>query len=453
VSALGPIDALLVLKIATLSAVAFMPASWAYLHLRFFPSGVRPAWVFLAYYVAFFGIERTLLFAVPFAGKNALILGLCFLPIVAVACVAASRRVALWPAGVLALFGLVLINYALLHAAAALLGSLALALFLSRRLPIGRVLGIALMGAGAAALMFIFLREAMSDPRAGKFVFYGLRGLRLIADTFFSEKSPFVIYDDTDFGIVQFHYRGAFLVACFLAAVLIGARKGATQVGWAAVAILGAIILILLFTFSVIPAGITGDYGRWILWPFQAALMATALVALFHLAFDDRRYASIIGSSALAAAGIAAVYLFSLDAGVFSRSNAKQVLSRDQLYSLATLTQYPEKCFFIAPSHSALRQLVTAQQSRLLDYAEIVTPCTYANGSWVQPGVENGRADDGLPPDTVLRQLTQEAATYFLGTTEQAEAYRSRHQDFDFKDIGRLGKYGMWQVAPLPAGT
>ncbi len=435
----GPVDSLLALKIITLLAVSLTPLSWAWAHHVLLRPSTSIALTAAIYYIAFFGLDRTILFSLPFAGKTSLLLGLSLLPIVAVTCKSCAERIYLIPISALAVFGLIIINYSVLHALCAFLLVFGLVLYRENAIPFRQLLTVAIIGVVACALMLTFLHEALTDPRAGTFSFRPLAGVGELVRTLISRQSPIVIYDDANFGVTHSYYRGAVLIICFAVSALANDRN----VRLAGLAFFSAIILILCFGFNVIPAGITLDYARWILWPFQAALIASALLGL-----ADPRVALGPARIALALGCIAGALLIAMDARTFLKVNAAQALSRVRLEQVAQAIHPSGSCFLIASSRNSPQRLVTMEPDKALDYAEVVTPCQYATGSWVQPGIENGRSDGGLPPASVVADLLSTGQAYFIGTPDQKDSYLRRIPDFSFRLSGTIGDFEVWEISP-----
>lgn len=446
---LDPIDRLLVFKVIVLSAVTMVPANWAWMHLRLFPLRISsPIFLTISYFV-FFGIERTLGFAVPFAGKSAILFGLWLAPIVAVLCVWLSMHPLGWILGAVALFGLTLVHYSLLHLMAALLGAYALVGLIGHTIRWQQVLSIILMGALAALLTLLLLSEALIDPRAGDFSFK-FNGLISVIETIVARHSFMVIYTDAGFGILGFIYRGPALCLAILFSLTVARLLGDKSIRDATCTYGVAVVIALLFGFSVVPVGITLDFMRWFLWAPQAAILLTASCSVWCLMshLDGRPRLAI--QSAAAICVVAAAGTVAVDAAVFSRVNREQALARNELSAIRDVLRLPAgvNCLLIGDSSQMASGQVTAQKSKLLDYAEAVTSCRYLNGSWVHPGTPGGRALNGFPSPEVLGTALAGSTVFFFGNRKSEYEDDLRHAGMETRWalVGYLGGEIVWRV-------
>lgn len=442
----GPVERLFVFKVVVLATVAFLPAAWSLLHYRLFPTKISPLYLFTASYLTFFGIERTMLFALPFAGKNALIFGIFMLPFVVIYCTRMSISRFGWIGGGLAIFGLTLISYSLLHMTAALLGSYsALGLALSR-LRWRQVVSMTAMGAVAAGLMLAFLQEALFDPRAGEFT-VNFTGLLDILKVLLARTSFMVIYAEADFGIPGFPFRGLVLIAAAMLSIYAARKRELPSLLHAAATYGSAIIIIMMFGFSVLPAGLSLDYMRWILWPVHAQLLVCAASACwFLLAAKNNKIRYTLASLA----SVLALTLAILDARVYGAINTAQAIERDDIISLVSvLNSENGSCGVIAESSSMPQALVTVQQSKLLDYVEAVTDCQYLNGSWVQPGVEEGRAENGFPSAKAIRSLPPQTDVFLVAFQPRMAEYRdilsAQGLNVEWESVGSISGFPVWK--------
>jgi hypothetical protein len=441
---LGPINTLFAFKIATLATYALTPATWAMLHGRAFAPAVSRTHLYLIFYVAFFGIERTIGFAPAFAGKNAVALGLLLLPLIIALCLECAPKPKLWFAGILSLFGLILIHYSMLHAAAAVLGSITIMRYLCGRISRRDVIGSAIMGLGAALLMFVFMSEIVGDPRSGTFNFKP-SGIQELLAAFVARKPFLAIFNDAHFGILQSYYRGFTLIIALLIPLHAAHSLRDRTVAVPSVCYFAAIVISLLFCFNVVPAGITPDFMRWYLWPVQAALFASCGIVLLKVSQSQLARLSILSRSTLIAATGAAAILIIFDGWVYRTANAAQSLSRSDLVLLSQRLA-ADRCHIIAPSTAHPKLLVTVQRSKLLDYAEVVSNCRYANGSWVQPGVTDGRTLNGMPSKRALIRLAEDGEVFFIGKPDELERYAAATQTALWVLVGPIQEVSIWRL-------
>ena len=116
---------------------------------------------------------------------------------------------------------------------------------------------------------------------------------------------------------------------------------------------------------------------------------------------------------------------------------------RDVLIDLANASP----CFLITQSVTMAEGLHTVQVYKPLEYAEVLTGCRILNGSFVQRGVPEGRAMDGLPPAAVLETLPPNAAV-FLVVPEPVEArYRTALPEAEFaRQEAQIGPLPVWRL-------
>jgi hypothetical protein len=302
------------------------------------------------------------------------------------------------------------------------------------------------MGAIAAGLLLVFLQEALSDPRAGEFTL-NIGGLLDILETFLARTSFMVIYADTDFGILRFPFRGLVLIAAAVLSIYTARKLELPSLFHATTTYAGAIIIAMMFGFSVIPAGLKIDFMRWFLWSIQAQLLLCAASACWFLLRDkDNKIRYAVASLA----SVSALALVILDARVYSSVNTAQAIDRDSIISLTSiLSSEKESCGVIAESSIGPDPLVTVQQSKLLDYVEAVTDCRYLNGSWVQPGVEEGRAENGFPSIKAIRSLPRQTEVFLIASQPRIADYRdilsAQGLAGDWEGIGSISGFPVWK--------
>jgi hypothetical protein len=450
---LSPIDALAMFKAITLACVVLIPAAWAWLHTRLFPPQ-PPLWACAGLaYAAFFMAERTLGFVTPFAGKNALLVGLLVFPAVTLATLSLARSPRRWPLAVAPVYGLILIHYTMLHLLAAVLGAYFLVGLATRRRTwpeAARVLAVAVMSVG---LLILLNHEATSDSRAGSLAFDPLDGLGELAELMLTQRPGFVIFMDQDFGLPWSPFRGLVLVICAAFAVLTGLVAKKLPLGESAAVYLIALLTSFAFALGVVPAGISLDFVRWFIWPLQSALFLCAGLGCvaFWSAFPGWPRALLAGLAAIAAGG----GLMTL----YADGRAERAVFRQTAVSHAELAGVDELlpdravaggCFLIGESvaGAGAGAPVVVQRSLGWNYAETVSRCLYLNGSWVQPGSPFGREVDGLPSPAALRDIPAGAEVYFIGRPGSFEAYSRR--------MAREGLGWSWRLvgrAPPDAGV
>lgn len=425
-------DSLLLFKILNITTIAMIPASWAWMQQRIFPIAI-PRWQVLgASYLAFFGIERTLGFALPFAGKNAVLLGVLLAPIVVVSMIRLAKARVRWALVAAPFFGLVLIHYTMLHMMAALIGSY-IAIGLSiKHVTWREALRLALVGTLTLGLLLSFLHEALTDPRTGGFAFAPLEGIQHVFRTLVAKYSFMVIYGDQDFGVLKFPYRGLVLVFCTAAAVIVSYTIKAPNLRYAALWYFGAFVGTLAMALDVIPSALPVDFARWFLWAIQAAIFFIAIISLLQLVRCSVGFRRNIAILAFLLIGTVAFTMMLLDRRVYVGANEAQRVSRTELIEMQALLKSASAggtCFIISDSIAIPDLLITIQKEKRWEYVEILTDCTYLNGSWMHPGVPGGRELAGLPSAAVLEPLIDHSAIIFAGSEQKLTEYTGKLRD------------------------
>lgn len=444
-------DSLLFFKILNISTIVLIPACWAWMQEQVLPTNI-PTWQFLvASYLAFFGIERTLGFALPFAGKNAVLLGVLLVPIAVVTMIRLAKNEVRWPLMAAPFFGLVLIHYSMLHMMAALIASYIAIGLCIKHVTWREALRLALAGVITLGLLLFFLHEALTDPRAGGFTFAPLEGAHNVFRTLIAKYSFMVIYGDQDFGILKFPYRGLALMFCTGASVIISYKTNVPNLRYAALWYFGALVGTLAMALGVVPSGLAVDFARWFLWAIQAAIFLTALTGLLLLvrySVGLRKNMSIL---AVCITAILAFTLMLLDRTIYINTNEAQRVTRAQLIEMQSVLHTAssgQSCFIASESTSIPDLLVTIQKEKRWEYAEIVTDCIYLTGSWMHPGAPGGRTLGGLPSETALDTLSDQAALIFLGTelklAEYTKQLRQRGLILEAKQVSGTDDLAVW---------
>ena len=455
-SALEAARALTLMKMANLLVIALIPATWGWLYHRLHgPRGVSIAlWLPLCYF-AFWGLERTIGFALPFAGKNALTLGIFLVPMVALGIVQGLRTRWTWPLAGLGLFGLMLINYSLLHLVCAVLGGYLLVQLWRRRLHLPELLALAGVMAVAGVLVLVCLHEAISDPRAGSFHFAPWAGLWAALGVWLQELSPVVLFNGNGFGLHHAPYRGAIFLLAWAVAMGLARRFRLDDVQDGLLASLVATLLPMAFAMGIVPAGISLDYARWILWPPQAIGYAWVLAAFAQCALRLPVPGRLLAAACAVAIVGGGTWLAWHDNRTYARVLHQQAVTRGQLREQARLLETlagPRACVLVGDSVITADNLSAIQFERVLDHMEIVSRCRWANGSWIYKGPDAARAWDGLPSPEHLRQLQEQGEVLLIGRPQKIETYlgqlRQSGEDAAWAPVHALGAVSVWKHRP-----
>jgi len=453
-SILDKIPALTAFKTMSLLTAALIPASWAWLVTRLFPIST-PTWTsLLLSYVAFFGVERMVLFGAT--GKNATYLMLLLAPPTILLMLQMSERWRDASIGVLALFGLLLIHYSALHLIMCIIVGWAVVELMRRNLDIRRLIVLAMMGVAAAAMLLLLYGEVLADPRAGSFRYTDVTtALGNMFQAMTAESSPLlVVFHEVEvLGLARSPYRGALLLAsagiAFASWFLLRTRDAA-NIAAGAFAFLIAALCALAMATDLIPARILPDYVRWFLWTIQGALILSGGLSIMVLitAMSTRRLlAGACAVIALTAAGFTALK----DSIQFRRANAWLAIHRNELQQFRTVllrARDPQRpCFLIGHSEVDILQAFFVHQAFIFGYAEFLTPCKFANGGWIRGPVLDGRSLDGYPSTAAVRELLQEGSVLFVGDVDARNAYASRlGSEFDWSDTGDFSGHHLWRL-------
>jgi hypothetical protein len=325
---------------------------------------------------------------------------------------------------------------------AALLGLYVVVGLSSRKVTWREALRLFVMGSVVALLMLLFMHEAVSDPRAGSFSFNPFGGLQELARDFYSYRSPIVIFMDGPFGLAPSPYRMLVLVGCAACTWILSKASLQTALGRAALIYAGAIFVSLSFGYGIVPAGIQLDYVRWFLWTLQAALMTTTLVAAALYAGTVsglRRGVVLAGLCLVAGYGAATMWK---DGKVEFLQNKADAISRTELRAIGNAIgpgASEKRCGIIGDSDSFPSTLTTVQRLRAWNYAEAIAPCDFLNGSWIQPGIPNGRDFKGFPSAGALRAVATDRPLFFVGSSDAFRGYQ------DYLEVAQL----RWRWTPL----
>lgn len=439
---LRPVQMLLVFKAATLAAVVLIPAAWAWMQRALFDPPV-PGWLLTAAtYAAFFVMERTLGFATPFAGKNAVLAGLLLFPAVAVTIVALSRGSRLFLLAAVPAYGLALAHYTMLHLMAAFLGAYTLSGLALRRVSLAEASRVVAIGVLAVGLFVLLNREALHDPRSAGLVWRPIDGTAELVRMLIAQRPALVIFHDAAFGLPPSPWRGLQLLACGALAGEIAWRLRDPGLGHGAATWLFALLASLAFAYGVVPAGITLDFVRWYAWPPQAGLFATTLLALFLVwrRTEGRRRRAAQAAAALAAVPLAQLAL--TDGHVERAAFRAKAVPRADLHAVAEALPDDGACFLIGESAVNPAAQVTVQRFPAWAYAEALSSCRYLTGSWVHPGVPGGRALGGFPAPDALAALPDSAPLIFTGSPEAFARFDAQ--------LRAAGLALAWRAEPSP---
>ncbi len=452
---LTPLQAVLAFKAASIFLVWLCPVGWAWLAQRVFRVAL-PFWlILLLSYAAVFGLERTVALSLV-VGKNAQILaGAVFPFLVGILLVGIRSNIGIAFAAA-ALVGGILLHYSMLYMVATFFVAYVAICFPRTREDFLALLRLALVGIVSVGVFVLLMRAALDDPRAGSLAWTDpLTGMRRIADVLLARHDELLfIFSGSNYAIYQSPYRGSCLLGCMLlpAALAWLPRAGARSFGVARMAgVFGIMWLIgIAFATRAVQVGIMPDFARWYLIFPQAAVILAALCALATFARAKLR-GSALAYWGLGGAAVLASVLATSDfvwmAGLFQLARISQAELSNVRDALATAAP----CFVITQSSSVVDGMFTVQAYRPLEYAEMLTGCTMLNGSFVQRGVAQGRAADGLPAPAALTSLPPGAAIFLVVPEEIEARYQDAVPDAAFvRQQMRIGPLPVWRIRVGP---
>jgi hypothetical protein len=450
---------LFLFKLLNLAVVIATPAVWAWGIARLFPSKFRPGLLIVGTYIAFFGLERTLPFTLPFAGKNAMLLAGLLCPIIIVVLLESSRTLWQFAIGSIALFGITLIHFSALHLTAALLAGYLLVRLIERDISIQQVALLGAAGIVTAIGILFTLQEVVRDPRAGGFGSPEiLSGLSLMAAAFTSKQNWLMaIYGTQDFGVTGSPYKGLQLLLCFggplLASWLVPSSKDLRVLRQVSIAFFTALVLSLAFAFRVIPAGIQAEFVGWYLFFLQAGLFAAGLLTVLVLAREGGILSQRIFTAVATVGGLCALVLISFDTVHYTKWNRSQRVSKAALSQVAhTITEAAEgqRCLLISESIGMVNDFVIFQLAKPLEYVEYLTDCNIVNGSYVHRSLPNARDLDGMPPPAILTSLPSDAAILVIAGPERLQKYTAQLSAgglaHTMTSLGTTGGIALWRI-------
>ncbi|WP_350601388.1 hypothetical protein [Pseudomonas sp. 65/3-MNA-CIBAN-0223] len=424
---LPPIDALLAFKTINIVSLWLIPLTWAWLWAKHLPLNISMGvWIAICYFV-FWGLDQTIGFSLPFAGKNALIIGLFITPALVDVVIDSSKKKLLWLITPVAFFGLILINYSLLHVVAVLIFAFLIPEILKLPKNIKSYLKLSYIFITTALLVYVILNEAISDPRAGGVDFYPIQGLLAAFENFVSKSSTVIIYNDANFGLSHSYYRGLFFSYFWIAALFSSLLIKSSQLRNALIGSLLAVIVTVSFGFKALPAAMTLDYARWILWPIQAMAYAIIVGAMIKIYFHTKNQKIKLF--------IATFFIISIvfltqniyqNTLVFKDTVNSQAITRGDLGGLrAELQNFKakDKCILLTRSTLSSDKLSASQNDTRYKYAEVVSGCKFGNGSWVNAGSAELRELGGFPNLIKLQEMIKSASVIMIDENENIKNY------------------------------
>jgi hypothetical protein len=451
------LDAAVIFKHLNLLIVALTPLLWAVYMRRIFEGRLPEQWVILTWYVGFFCLDRTIGFAQPLAGKNAMLLAGFVFPFVFFLFSECHRSISHFLAASLALLGLFLVHYSAAYMVAiCALVYMALNYAAPWKRP-GPWLVHAASGVLALILFLPVLLRLLANPPdfsagATASVASALLSLAEFVLAPFSNV-PFIFHDRAV--ALPWPFKGTALLLLLGWILWIKRRYAWSEEGKRALYMTGmfggAWFLSLVLAAGFIPrSGINTAYVRWFLFYFQAGIFAGALQCFWiawragQLRLRTPRLWLCVGISA-------AMLIAALDFSAQRSLIVKRRRLRSDVEQLdRLLAPYSESgpCFVVAKSMPVIETGAHfIYWLSALDYVPVISDCRLVTGGWASRPVSGGRNLEVLPDAAVLSQLAAEASVLFFAVDQNLGRYEEQVPGIRFKRLrGKVGPVSVWRV-------
>ena len=442
------IRALTVFKDLNLAVLAAIPLAWAWQVRELFSPKIHSRWLFIGSYLAFFGLERTLSFALPGAGKNAMLLAALVTPLLLVTLFQLANDPKKWMAGGLVFFGGALLHYSIFYLVSTFFAGYVIYGILTRTIGYRNVAGLAFMGILGMLGFVLLFPEALQNPQTGELgIRISLERMQLVWAAIVAKYSVVLAIYNSQInnisGLAPSPYTGLVLAAS------VGFASLVTETRSLAVTYGLAILLSLLCGYGVIQLGLQLDIMRWYLWTFEAVALLAGILALLTFAATSPRIVYLIFICIIT---FGLVRLARDSVWVYMQ---QQPLTTDDLLKIPKIIdpilRPAQPCYLIGQSidvYTSPLPGMIVQSRRDLDYLEYTTPCQFLNGSWVQGGALGGRELNGFPAVAVLRSASQSGLVMFVGTDTGLEDMKKslwlNGYDVAAQLKGRTDEIGVW---------
>ena len=433
-SIFSTVNALSVFKWALLLVIAATPLIWACYCQRLFRLRISLVYIYIAFVLGVFLLERTLLLAPSFAGKYALIVTGALLPFCLWSVSQAHRSFGSFAVAVLAILGLVLIHYSAIHLLLVLSPFLCFAMWQPR---LRRQVRLALGFAAAICSAVLFVPMALFASAAGieHQAPQDVNFFKLLGDALLGHRSHFLFVFHDVAKLSHWTNKGWALLGAIVLTVTLWAVSSKTKrllrqcalmtLGGGIAVVLGAMLGCGLFS----SAQVSFDYARWFsFFPqfvvFSAAVLAVYVVAVKAWQNKNRRLAAIVGIVALGVLITRIPYAWDDVRHVRWLVKASHVSRQEIKEATSTLAVFDKK----APCYVATKGLPIADRYthgyRLVSYVPVVSDCVVVSGSWIHMPMPGGRDLNGLPSQSLVQRLNDKgAALVFVGDLALAQQY------------------------------
>jgi hypothetical protein len=422
---------LLIFKVLCILAVCLLPFSWSWLAKRIFNIPLPLTTIAIAFYIASFGIERTLNYALPFAGKNAQLCLLSMFPIFFVYLASPPRGNWLYLAMLGFLFYcLMLFHYSLLYITFAFLMAVSIIwFFLNPKQSFALAARGLFVGIIGVTCFILFSNEALHDPRRTLGGTYDLtEAFTTFIQIFFGGDTQLLAIF-TSHQYVGSPIRGYFLIGCLLFSAIVMSKMkthcnetSARSIFLCSGGFFLTIVILAALGSGLVPAGINLDFYRWLIFPAQIGVIACGLLSAYMLLKNFNR------KVAITYAGIfltLPVLVFVIDTLEIKKIVDSSAISQSELQQMRNIIIPGQSgCVILSPNLVKIENFTYAQKYRMLEYAEMLTNCRMLAGSWVHSPNVGWRNSNGLTPSSDLfKSIPNNMIFYFVGTHTELEQY------------------------------
>jgi hypothetical protein len=428
---------LLLFKILCILAIGLIPFSWSWLAKSVFKIPLPLSTIAIAFYIAGFGIERTLSYALPFAGKNSQLFLLSIFPLFFVYLIKVPYRNLLQLVVLgFSFYCLILFHYSTLYLSFVLFLAIFFFWYLSEPKKLFEIirhgLFVGFVGVIGVICFSIFSNEAIHGlRRTFSGGMYNLStALTAFVEIMFGADNRFLaIFNTKAFQIVGSPIRGYFLIGCVLFSTLVMVKtksqekgKSARPIFLCSATLYLAIVIGAVLGSGLIPVGLNTDFYRWFIFPIQIGVIACALLSAYVLLENIKRWVVI---ALFLIFLLVPLWVLNTDTIRIKKGVDGCAVSSSQLLEIRDIiVSGPSGCGILSPNVIVTKNLTFVQKYRVIEYAEMLTGCRLLAGSWVHAPSSGWRESDGLPKDEVFKYIPFGMNLYFVGTRVELENYK-----------------------------
>jgi hypothetical protein len=447
---LDQIWVLVLFKILCVLAVGLIPFSWAWLVKCVFKIPLSLTTIAITFYIAGFGIERTLSYALPYAGKNAQLFLLSIFPLFFVYLIKTPYRNLLHLAVLgFSFYCLILFHYSTLYLSFLLFLSFFFVGFLSeprKFSPIARrSLFIGVVGIIGAICFYLFSNDVIDTLRrtfSGGVHDPGSPYKLFMRILFGVDNRLLAIFNTKIYQVVGSPMRGYLLLGCviFSAIVMLKTKNKFNEIPARSILLCSgtlylAILMGAVFGSGVISASLDFNYYRWFILPLQIGVIACALLSAYILLRNIPKKVAIVFVVFFLTSP---TWVFITDSIKIKKGVDGCAISRPQLKEMRDIiVPGSSGCGILSPNVVFTKNTTFVQKYRLLEYAEMLTRCQMLAGSWLHGPSAGWRESNSFPREDVFHSIPRGMNLYFVGTQGELDKY---NKISNWKEVGILPK-------------